>query len=183
LSDDIQRVAQSFKEQTKNLSQEDAQAHFDIQREHYDHEYNNFLEHYQKDGCYLCGKPISTISKKTPCLHWLLRRCKFKKKDFHTVYDKFDFYNVSAYLRWVSSAEDGCKNINNLKEESSDRKLFETTIKWKNKSGHWIVLTMTLKDMTVQKQIIPIGTFKCESMDINLLTLVIFISLFQKMTS
>ena len=132
MSDDIQRVAQSFKEQTKNLSQEDAQAHFEIQREQYDQEYNNFLEYYQKDGCYLCGKSISTISKSNPCLHWLLRRCKFKKKDFSTVYDKFDFYNISAYLRWVANVEAGSKNINNLKEESSDRKLFETTIKWKN---------------------------------------------------
>lgn len=38
---------------------------------------------YEQDICYLCGKPFKTISKNEPCLHWLLRQCKFKKKDFH----------------------------------------------------------------------------------------------------
>jgi len=132
LKEDIQRAAKSFKEQTDKFTEAESQAHFEIQREQYVKEYEDFLEHYQKDKCYLCGKPNSTISKGNPCLHWLLRRCKFKKKEFHTVYEKFDFYNISAYLRWVANAESGSKNINNLKEESSERKLFEITIEWKN---------------------------------------------------
>ncbi|QDE31422.1 hypothetical protein [Shewanella polaris] len=37
---------------------------------------------YEQDICYLCGKSFKTISKNEPCLHWLLRQCKFKKKDF-----------------------------------------------------------------------------------------------------
>lgn len=132
MEDDILKAAQSFKEQTKELSQEESMAHFEIQTENYEAEYSEFLEHYKKENCYLCGKSIKTISKSEPCLHWLLRKCKFKKKDFPEISDKYDFYNISSYLRWVAHAEGGVKNINNLKEESSDRKLFEITIKWKN---------------------------------------------------
>jgi hypothetical protein len=132
LTDDIQKAADWFKEQVKDFSAKDSKAQFEIQRKQTDHEYERFLEHHERGDCYLCGKPISTISKKEPCLHWLLRRCKFKKKDFHIVYEKYDFFNISAYLRWVANTEASSKNINNLKEESSDRKVFETTIKWKN---------------------------------------------------
>ena len=132
MSDGIQRIAQHFKEQTKSLSQEDAQAHFEVQRQQYDQEYNNFLKYSRKMSATCVENPSLQFIKPLISLHWLLRRCKFKKNDFHTVYEKFDFYNISAYLRWVANAEASHKNINNLKEESSDRKLFETTIKWKN---------------------------------------------------
>ena len=132
MEEDIERVAKLFKEQTKSLTQEESMAHFDSQKEKYDTEYRAFLECYEKDICYLCNKPLSTLSKEKPCLHWILRRCKFKKKDFEKVYQNFDFYNISAYLRWVANIESGSKNINNLKEESSARKVFEVTIKWKN---------------------------------------------------
>ncbi len=132
VQDDIKRVAQSFKDQISSLTDEESTAHFEQQRENYDREYSAFIESYNSDECYLCGKPFKTISKSEPCVHWLLRRGKFKKKDFSKITDKFDFFNISAFLRWVANAEAGVKNINNLKEESSDRKLFETTIKWKN---------------------------------------------------
>lgn len=132
MQEDIRRVAESFKKQTQVLSQEESMEHFENQRAQYDREYSDFLAHYENESCYLCGKPIKTISKAEPCLHWLLRRCKFKKKDFPKIIAKYDFYQISAFLRWVAYADAGPKNINNLKEESSDRKLFETTIKWKN---------------------------------------------------
>ncbi|WP_281649253.1 hypothetical protein, partial [Parendozoicomonas sp. Alg238-R29] len=85
-----------------------------------------------EDKCYLCNKPFATISKGNPCLHWLLRRCKFKRKDFPSIYENFDYHQITAFLRWVSHAESGAKNINDLREESSERKKFEVTIKWKN---------------------------------------------------
>lgn len=132
VQEDIKRVAESFKEQTRALTQEESMAHFEKQRAQYDQEYSDFLSHYEKESCYLCGKPFKTLSKDNPCVHWLLRRCKFKKKDFTKVIEKYDFYQISAFLRWVANTEAGVKNINNLREESSDRKIFETTIKWKN---------------------------------------------------
>jgi len=132
MKEHIYRAAQLFKEQANSLSQEESLPLFDQQKDQYDQEYSSFLEHYKRGKCYLCGKPFKTISKSTPCLHWLLRQCKFKKKDFPKITEKFDYYNISAFLRWVANAESGVKNINNLKEESSERKLFESTIEWKN---------------------------------------------------
>ncbi len=132
MSSDIRDKAEGIKASIGGLSQEESLAHFEEQRKQYEAEYEDFLEHYERDACYLCGKPFSTIGKGNPCLHWLLRRCKFKKKDFPKVFERFDFYAISAFLRWVAYAESGSKNINNLKEESSDRKIFEVTIKWKN---------------------------------------------------
>jgi len=132
LEDDIERFAQLFKEQMKGLSQEESRAHFEEQREQYDEQYADFIEHYHKDECYLCGKPLAEISKANPCLHWLLRRCKFKKKDLSKFFERFDFYSVAAYLRWVANAEVGSRDINNLKDEDRELKTFETSIKWKN---------------------------------------------------
>ncbi|WP_323994853.1 hypothetical protein [Aeromonas hydrophila] len=129
---DIMQAAQSFKEEFGAISHEMSMKNFERQREMYEIEYADFLSHYEREECYLCGKPFKTISKEQPCIHWLLRRCKFKKKDFPKIVEKYDFYNILAFLRWVANVETGVKNINNLKEESSERKLFETTIKWKN---------------------------------------------------
>lgn len=132
MSDEIQKVAKNFEKQVSKWTELESQQHYDAQRKSYDNEYSHFISAYKNDTCYLCGKKFSTISKKTPCIHWLLRRCKFKKKDILLITEKYDFYNISAFLRWVSNAETRSKNINNLKEESSNRKLFEITIKWKN---------------------------------------------------
>lgn len=132
MQDDIRRAAESFKKQTNELTQEESIQHFEMQKEKYEKEYTAFIDNYEQDICYLCGKPFKTISKAAPCAHWLLRRCKFKKKDFPKIVEKYDFYQISAFLRWVANAESGVRNINNLKEESSDRKIFEVTIKWKN---------------------------------------------------
>lgn len=132
MDDGIKNAVQSFKNQVKSLSHERSLENFEQQKEKYEREYSAFIEHYKNDECYLCGKSIATISKDNPCLHWLLRRCKFQKKDFPKILNNYDFYNISAYLRWVANAESGVRNINNLKEERSERKVFEITIKWKN---------------------------------------------------
>ena len=120
MKEDIKRVVKSFKDQTQNLSQEESQAHFDRQRELYDKQYSAFIEHYEKDECYLCGKPFKTISNNQLCLHWLLRQCKFKKKDFPKITAKYDFYSISAFLRWVANAEAGTRNIR--AKRGTDRK-------------------------------------------------------------
>ncbi len=132
MQEDILRAAESFKQQIQALSKEESIAHLEKQRAHYNEEYADFLEHYECESCYLCGKSFKTISKSRPCPHWLLRRCKFKKKDFPKILEKYDFYQISAFLRWVANAEAGVKSINNLREESSERKVFEITIQWRN---------------------------------------------------
>ena len=74
MSSDLQDKAEGIKASIGKLSEEESLAHFEAQRKQYEAEYENFLEHYEKDACYLCGKPFATISKDHPCLHWLLRQ-------------------------------------------------------------------------------------------------------------
>jgi hypothetical protein len=103
-----------------------------LQHEEAIDEHNRFKEHYQRGECYLCGKSYKTISKNNPCIHWLLRRCKFKSKDFSKIYQQFDYHQIASFLRWVANQERFQGNINDLLEEKDESKLFETTIKWKN---------------------------------------------------
>lgn len=132
VQDDIQRDAQALKDKVQSLSDEEYKAYSEKQREQYNLEYSNFIGHYRQGKCCICQKPFKTISQKDPCLHWLLRRCNFRKKDFKEIIERFDFHRISSYLRWIAKAESGVQSINNLKEESSDRKVFEITIRWKN---------------------------------------------------
>ncbi|HED37313.1 MAG TPA: hypothetical protein ENI76_03590 [Ignavibacteria bacterium] len=91
-----------------------------------------FREGYKNNTCYLCGKPFKTISKSNPCLHWLLRQCKFKKKDFPKIYKKYGYLNIAAFLRWCANQERLLSSINDLHEEKSERKILSYTVKWKN---------------------------------------------------
>jgi len=69
MKNDIERVAQLFKEQTNSLSHNESMVHYEQQREQYDKEYLAFIEYYSRDECYLCGKSFKSISKLKPCLH------------------------------------------------------------------------------------------------------------------
>lgn len=91
-----------------------------------------FVEGYEKDICYLCNKPFKTISSNNPCIHWLLRRCKFKKKDFSKIYNRYSYGNIAAFLRWCANQERLLSNINDLEDEKSERKILSYTIKWQN---------------------------------------------------
>ena len=66
-----------------------------LNHEEYIKQSTAFKEGYEKGNCYLCEKPFKTISKNTPCLHWLLRQCKFRKNDFPKVFMLFyTLFNV-----------------------------------------------------------------------------------------
>ena len=91
-----------------------------------------FKAGYEKEICYLCGKPFKTISRENPCLHWLLRQCKFKKKDFPKIYAKYGYGNIAAFIRWCANQERLLSSINDLEEEKSERKVLSYTVKWKN---------------------------------------------------
>lgn len=124
--------ADSFKAMIDNLPEGELDRINQLQHEHTVNEYNDFVEHYKKNECYLCGKPFKTISSNNPCIHWLLRSCKFKSKDFSKVYEKYDYHQITSFLRWVANKERFQGNINDLEDERGDNKIFETTIKWKN---------------------------------------------------
>lgn len=91
-----------------------------------------FVRDYRKGNCVLCGKPFKTKNKDNPCLHWLLRQCKFRTKDFPAVYKKYGYLNISSYLRQVANEEVKFVNINDLNHLKSKRNLFEYTVRWKN---------------------------------------------------
>lgn len=91
-----------------------------------------FKSGYEKGICYLCNKPFKTISKENPCLHWLLRQCKFKKKDFPNLFEKYGYGNIAAFIRWCANQEKLLSNINDLNDERSERKVLSYTVKWKN---------------------------------------------------
>lgn len=95
-------------------------------------EHERFVEAYSREECYLCGKPLKTISKSEPCVHWLLRQCKFKKKDFPLIYARFGYTQIAAFLRWSANQERFLSSINDLEAERNDRKVFEYTIRWRN---------------------------------------------------
>jgi hypothetical protein len=95
-------------------------------------QHERFIEGYQVEHCYLCNKDFKTISKEEPCVHWLLRRGKFKNKDIVLVTKKFGYHNICSYLRWCANAERMAANINDLKDEAPEGKVLSSTIKWKN---------------------------------------------------
>lgn len=116
----------------KSLTQEQVKEINDINHKEHMEQAEAFKEGYKKEYCYLCGKPFKTISQSAPCLHWLLRRCKFRKKDFQKVFAKYGYHNIAAFLRWCANQEKLLSNINNLEEETPINKVFNYTIKWKN---------------------------------------------------
>ena len=103
-------------------------------RDHAEHErqVSEFREAYAVGRCYLCGEPFDQMRASHPCTHWLLRRCRFKKKDFLSITSRYDYHNIAAFLRWCANEESLLRNINDLDEERSDRKVISYTVKWKN---------------------------------------------------
>lgn len=103
-----------------------------IDHEKYEKEYTQFPENYKEWICHICKKSFKTYSTKSPCLHSLLRRNWFKKKDFPKIYQRWSYFNISTYFRWIANQERFAWNINNLDEEKDPNKKFEYTIRWKN---------------------------------------------------
>lgn len=128
MSHDTQKIREYFEslspEEITKLNQKNDDEHKRNAKE--------FAEGYEKDFCYLCNKPFKTISINNPCIHWLLRRCKFKKKDFPKIYNRYGYGNIAAFLRWCANQERLLSNINDLEDEKSDRKILSYTIKWEN---------------------------------------------------
>jgi hypothetical protein len=94
-------------------------------------EFNRFVECFNAGVCYLCEKPLTSFSKKTPCPHWLMKPKGFKKNDLSAVAKEYGFYQIQSFLRWVANQDAFAKNINDISDEGTG-KLFEVTIKWKN---------------------------------------------------
>ncbi len=103
-----------------------------VDHERYEKEYAQFIEGYKTWICYICKKSLKTYSSKNFCLHYLLKPNWFEKNDFPKIFQKWSYFHISSYLRWVANQERYASSINNLIEEKDPKKKFEYTIKWKN---------------------------------------------------
>lgn len=95
-------------------------------------EYLRFLEAFGRNECYLCKKPFSSFSKKTPCIHWFLKPKGFKKHDLLSVANRYGVFQIQTYLRWIANQEGFARHINDMSEEGTGTKLIELTIRYRN---------------------------------------------------
>jgi hypothetical protein len=101
-------------------------------QKNHEEQLKEFDEAYNIEKCYLCGESFNQMLAAEPCIHWLLRRAKFKKKDFPKIYERYGYHNIAAFLRWRANRESPFRNINDLEAEKAERKVLCYTICWKN---------------------------------------------------
>lgn len=128
----MQHDTEKYRKIFESMTTEEIEEMNRLDDEEHQRQAQAFKEGYKNDICYLCSKPFKTISKDNPCLHWLLRQCKFKKKDFPEIYNKYGYGNIAAFIRWCANQERLLSNINDLEDEKSDKKILSYTVKWKN---------------------------------------------------
>jgi len=116
----------------ESLSKDEIQEMNETEQKRVEESYSSFKSAYEQGVCYLCGAPLKTFSAKKPCLHWMLRPKGVKKKHFPVLYEKVGYFQMESYARWLANLEAPLKNINDLKVERRERKIFETTIKYKH---------------------------------------------------
>lgn len=129
---DFDKAAGRAKADFDALSPEEVEEWNRLNEEQHQSQHRTFMEGYRKEFCYLCQKDFKTVSKEDPCLHWLLRRGKFKNNHIKLVAARFGYINISAYLRWCANAERFAGNINDLVDEAPAGKVLSSTIRWKN---------------------------------------------------
>ncbi|AIS17479.1 hypothetical protein LT40_08725 [Pseudomonas rhizosphaerae] len=129
---DIEKAVRHAKAAFDDMTQEELDEWNLINDKEHREQYQDFIDGYKQETCYLCGKDFKTVSRDDPCVHWLLRRGKFRTKDIKLVTAKFGYHNICAYLRWCANAERIAVNINDLTEEAPAGKVLSSTIKWKN---------------------------------------------------
>lgn len=130
--DDIDKKYETYKKQFENLSNKEINE-INLQQLISDKmEHDKFLNNFYNGLCYICGSPLKTFSTTKPCLHWFLKPKGVKKSNFITVLEKYSYFQIESYLRWVANIERKFQNINNIKIEMEANKKFEKTIKYKH---------------------------------------------------
>jgi len=95
-------------------------------------EHERFIEAHSHGVCYVCGIPYDQYNQARPCPHWLLRPSNIKKDVIASVFKKYGFFRPQSFLRWVANTESFGTQINDLLYEDNPKKIFETTINYKN---------------------------------------------------
>lgn len=92
-----------------------------------------FSDAFSKGCCFLCGMKLDYVNPSETCFHWFLKPSAIKKKYFiEYLSEDIGFFKLESYFRWIATIEKPFSNINDLKCETSESKLLETTIKYKN---------------------------------------------------
>jgi hypothetical protein len=146
-------------------------------------EFSRFSSSFEVGICYMCEKPITSFSKKSPCPHWLLKPKGFKKNDLIAVAQKYGFYQIQSFLRWVANQEAFARNINDLSEGGQENYL-KSQLNGEIWSGPFPVLSLTIKDTRRHSiQNISITTSRCDSTNDHSLITAIFTCRSAKWTS
>jgi hypothetical protein len=116
-----------------NLTQEEKDRISKQENEISEKEYNGFASAFKKGYCFYCNQKLSYFNREKPCFHWLLIPPGIKKNDFNSFLKNSECFRLLAYLRWIANQESPFRNINDLKIESKDSRIFETTIKFQDK--------------------------------------------------
>lgn len=132
MSEEIRAKGRDYAKFLETLSAKDVAHGNEVNYRNAEAEYQRFLEHFGRESCYLCERPLMSFSKKSPCPHWLLKPKGFKKNDLPALAERYGFYQIQSFLRRVANQDGFAKNINDLPEEGTGTKLFEVTIKYKN---------------------------------------------------
>lgn len=132
VSDAVRAKGKDFAKFLESLSEEDLARGNEASFRQAQAEYQSFREHFERGFCYLCEKPLASFSKKLPCPHWLLKPKGFKKNDLPDIAQRYGFFQIQSFLRWVANQDGFARNINDLPDEGTGSKLFEATIKYKN---------------------------------------------------
>ncbi|MBU1119303.1 hypothetical protein KKH43_05470 [Patescibacteria group bacterium] len=116
-----------------NFSKKEIQAINKLQIDKAKRDFKIFKEQLLQDKCSLCNKDINTYILNNPCMHWLIRPNNLKKKEYGRLFSSnVGYFRFNSYLRWIANTEIPIGNINDLREETSGKKKFEFTIKYKN---------------------------------------------------
>lgn len=122
----------AFKNSIENASEAEIERQHHDDQLRYQREYAAFESAYALEQCHLCNRSFKTLSVDRPCVHWILRRGKFKKRDLTRLFGIFGYTQFAALTRWVANQESAFRNIHDLESGKDARKLFQYTIRWKN---------------------------------------------------
>ena len=132
MSEVIRAKGKDYAKFLNSLSEEQLVHGNEIDSQRAEAEHKRFLDNFSRGICYLCKRPLASFSKKSPCPHWLLKPKGFNKKDLLAIAQKYGFFQIQSFLRWVANQDGFARNINDLSEEGTGGKLFEVTIKYRN---------------------------------------------------
>lgn len=124
---------ENIKDFINSLSPEQIEEGNRIQEAENKEMYLEFSKAYNKGCCFLCGMKLDYFNSYETCFHWFLKPSGIKKSHFKNyLSEDIGFFRLESYFRWLAHIDKPFKNINDLKCETTESKLLETTIKYKN---------------------------------------------------